>query len=114
MHGSAISHKELSRQNKAAQWRLDGLRTKSQMAMENVHVYFSTSEVKNQVKNQQICVPSRRDDRNHLCAGYALLRGALDEFQQVYRKDSVLAHAVRVIGAIEDTLYEYVNSKKEA
>ena len=84
------------------------------MAMENVHAHFNMSEVKNQVKNQQTNKPSKSADRQHMRMGYMLLREALDELEQVYRKDNVLAHAVRVIGAIEDTLYEYVNTRKEA
>lgn len=68
------------------------------------------------MKNRQISKHTKRADREHLRMGYALLREALDELLQVYRKDTVLTHAVRVIGAIENTLYEYVNdnNKKEA
>ena len=70
--------------------------------------------VKSQVKNQQINKPSKREDRKHLRMGYSLLHDALDEFERIYRKDNVLAHTVRTIGAIEDTLYEYMNARKEA
>lgn len=56
--------------------------------------------------------PSKREDREHLKAGYALLREALDELDQVFMKDSILAHAVRVLGAIEDTLYQEVTAGK--
>ena len=54
--------------------------------------------------------PTKREDREHLKAGYALLREALEELQQVYRKDNIMAHTVRVLGAIEDTLYQEVTA----
>jgi hypothetical protein len=54
--------------------------------------------------------PSKRSDRSHLRAGYALISEGLDELLQVYRKDNIIAHAVRVLGAIVDTLYEYINA----
>lgn len=56
--------------------------------------------------------PTKREDREHLKAGYALLREALEELQQVYRKDNIMAHTVRVLGAIEDTLYQEVTAGK--
>lgn len=52
--------------------------------------------------------PSRKQDLQHLRAGYALLKEAMDEFSQVYRKDNTLAHAYRVLGAIEDTIYQMI------
>ena len=54
--------------------------------------------------------PSKRSDRQHVRVGYALISEGLDELLQVYRKDNVIAHAVRVLGAIVDTLYEYINA----
>lgn len=54
--------------------------------------------------------PSKRSDRHHLRTGYALISEGLDELLQVYRKDNIIAHAVRVLGAIVDTLYEYINA----
>ena len=54
--------------------------------------------------------PSKRIDRSHLRAGYALISEGLDELLQVYRKDNIIAHAVRVLGASVDTLYEYINA----
>jgi len=51
-------------------------------------------------------------DVQHMRAGYSLLREALREFQQVVGKDNVIAHAVRQLGAIEDTLYEYTAFEK--
>ena len=55
--------------------------------------------------------PSKRQDLRHLRDGYALLKEALDEFQQVYRKDNILANTVRTLGAIEDTIYQYVSER---
>ena len=66
------------------------------------------------MKNQKINRPSRHEDRHHLRMGYSLLHDALAEFELIYRKDNILAHTVRTIGAIEDTLYEYMNARKEA
>ena len=58
--------------------------------------------------------PSRREDAEHLRTGYALLKDALDELQMVYRKDNVLAHTVRTLGAIEDTIYQMVTDRRNA
>jgi hypothetical protein len=52
-------------------------------------------------------IPNEKENAEHLRKGYALLREAVRELQRVYRKDNVLAHAVNVLGAVEDTLYEY-------
>ena len=57
-------------------------------------------------------MPSKREDANHLRTGYALIKEALDELLQVYRKDNTLAHAVRVLGAIEDTLYQEITDRR--
>lgn len=56
--------------------------------------------------------PTVKQDMQHLRSGYALLHEALDEFLQVYRKDNILAHAVRVLGAIEDTIYQMITSRR--
>ena len=53
-------------------------------------------------------VPSKKEDAQHLRAGYALLKEAVDELAQVYRKDNTLVHAYRVLGAIEDTIYQKI------
>ena len=53
-------------------------------------------------------IPSRKQDQQHLRAGYALLKEAMDEFDQVYHKDNILAHTVRTLDAIEDTIYQIV------
>ena len=53
----------------------------------------------------------RIEDNKHLYTGYILLTESLNEFQKVYNKDNVLAKAIRVIGAIVDTIYEYVAKK---
>ena len=59
-------------------------------------------------------IQSRRADAEHLRAGQALLKRAIDEIAQVYDKDNVIAHAYRVLGAIEDTLYQYNTEDRRA
>lgn len=51
------------------------------------------------------------EDRRHIHMAYVQLHEALNELQQVYKKDNILAHAARTLGAIEDTMYEYVIDK---
>lgn len=58
--------------------------------------------------------PSLREDREHLRACYALLNEAIDEIAQVYHKDNITAHAMRVMGAIEDTLYQVLTENRRA
>lgn len=47
-------------------------------------------------------------DQAHVNSAYANLREALNDLNLVLDKDNVLAHMVRQLGAMEDTLYEYV------
>lgn len=47
-------------------------------------------------------------DAMHLKMAYVHLHDALDELHEVFRKDNVVAHMVRTMGAMEDTLFEYV------
>lgn len=47
-------------------------------------------------------------DNLHLKMGYVKLHEALSELERVYAKDNVIAHMVRQLGAMEDTLFEYV------
>jgi hypothetical protein len=47
-------------------------------------------------------------DSAHLKMAYVYLHDALNELQMVWKKDNIIAHAVRVLGAIEDTLFQYV------
>ncbi len=47
-------------------------------------------------------------DSIHLKMAYVHLHDALNELQMVWKKDNIIAHAVRVLGAIEDTLFQYV------
>jgi hypothetical protein len=47
-------------------------------------------------------------DSAHLKMAYVHLHDALNELNMVWKKDNIIAHAVRVLGAIEDTLFEYV------
>jgi len=47
-------------------------------------------------------------DNIHIKMGYVKLHEALNELERVYAKDNVIAHMVRQLGAMEDTLFEYV------
>lgn len=47
-------------------------------------------------------------DNLHLKMGYVKLHETLAELERVYAKDNVIAHMVRQLGAMEDTLFEYV------
>lgn len=58
--------------------------------------------------------PSLREDKEHLRTCYALLNEAIDELAQVYRKDNITAHAMRVMGAIEDSLYQILTEDRRA
>lgn len=57
-------------------------------------------------------MPSKAEDREHMRKGYALLKEALDEFDLVYRKDNIMARTVRMLSAIEDTIYQYVTEER--
>ena len=48
------------------------------------------------------------DDQRHLNMAYVRMHETLNELQRVYRKDNALAKMVRTLGAMEDTLFEYV------
>ena len=43
--------------------------------------------------------------------GRAALLTALDELTQIRQMDNILAHAVRELRAIEDTLYQYTEGR---
>jgi hypothetical protein len=47
-------------------------------------------------------------DNLHIKMGYVKLHEALNELERVYAKDNIIAHMVRTMGAMEDTLFEYV------
>lgn len=47
-------------------------------------------------------------DDQHIKMGYIMLHKALNELQMVFAKDNTIAHMVRTMGAMEDTLFEYV------
>lgn len=66
------------------------------------------------MKTSEIVQQRKNEDKKHLYTGYVLLNEALNEFYKVYYKDNIIAHAVRVIGAIVDTMYEYTLTKKGA
>lgn len=52
-------------------------------------------------------------DNIHIKMGYVKLHEALNELERVYAKDNIIAHMVRQLGAMEDTLFEYVIPAKE-
>ena len=52
-----------------------------------------------------------RDDKIQVNKGYVALRQALTELQRVKHMDNILAHTVRTLGAIEDTLYQYATEE---
>ena len=47
-------------------------------------------------------------DSAHLKMAYVHLHDALNELGMIWKKDNIIAHAVRVLWAIEDTLFQYV------
>ena len=47
-------------------------------------------------------------DGLHIKMAYVQLHQALNELEMVFAKDNTLAHMVRTMGAMEDTLFEYV------
>ena len=47
-------------------------------------------------------------DGLHIKMGYVKLHEALNELEMVFAKDNIIAHMVRQLGAMEDTLFEYV------
>ena len=47
-------------------------------------------------------------DNLHIKMGYVKLHEALNELERVFAKDNIIAHMVRQLGAMEDTLFEYV------
>ena len=47
-------------------------------------------------------------DSAHIKMAYVHLHDALNELERVWKKDNILAHMVRTVGAMEDTLFEYV------
>ena len=47
-------------------------------------------------------------DGLHIKMAYVHMHDALNELQRVFAKDNVLAHMVNKLGAMEDTLWEYV------
>lgn len=51
-------------------------------------------------------------DRRHLNMAYVQLHDALNELESVFKKDNVLTHMVRQLGAMEDTLFEYITPTK--
>ena len=51
-------------------------------------------------------------DRRHLNMAYVQLHDALNELELVFKKDNVLTHMVRQLGAMEDTLFEYITPTK--
>ena len=66
------------------------------------------------MKTTETVQQRQNEDQKHLYTGYVLLKESLDEFHKIYHKDSIIIHAVRTIGAIVDTIYEYTLTKKGA
>lgn len=52
-------------------------------------------------------------DSAHIKMAYVHLHDTLNELERVWKKDNVVAHMVRTIGAMEDTLFEYIAPRKE-
>ena len=55
-----------------------------------------------------------REDQDRVNEGYVLLHEAYNRLVQIREMDNTLAHIVRKLGAIEDTLYEYTASERKA
>ena len=64
------------------------------------------------MKKNEATEKQRIEDQMHMYAGWVLLKEALDEFYKVRNKDSIMAHAVNVIGAVMDTIYEYIPRRR--
>ena len=66
------------------------------------------------MQDTQVRYSTRRaaQDSVHLKMAYVHLHDALNELERVWKKDNIVAHMVRTIGAIEDTLFEYVVPNK--
>lgn len=60
---------------------------------------------------RQAATRMAHQDSRRINAAYVNLHQALDELLMVVNKDNILAHMVRTMGAMEDTLYEYVTTK---
>lgn len=48
------------------------------------------------------------NDKAHLKMAYVHLHDTINELAQVFDKDNVITHMCRQLGAMEDTLWEYV------
>ena len=57
--------------------------------------------------------PLAANDAAHMKLAHLYMRQSLDELQQVFEKDNILAHMVRVLGAMEETLYQYATPRKK-
>ena len=87
-------------------------KNESQMAMVNVQYHYTTPTGVWQVKKNETTEKQRIEDQMHMYAGWVLLKEALDEFYKVRNKDNIMAHAVNVIGATMDTIYEYIPRRR--
>lgn len=47
-------------------------------------------------------------DQHRVNEGYVCLKEAYDKLVQIRHMDNILARTVRTLGAIQDTLYEYI------
>ena len=68
------------------------------------------SETLNAVRQYSTRIANQ--DRRHINMAYVQLHDALNELESVFKKDNVLTHMVRQLGAMEDTLFEYITPTK--
>lgn len=68
------------------------------------------SETLNAVRQYSTRIANQ--DRRHINMAYVQLHDALNELEMVFKKDNVLSHMVRQLGAMEDTLFEYITPTK--
>lgn len=54
-----------------------------------------------------------KDDQMRVNVGYALLHEAYNALVQIQHMDSPIARIVRVLGATEDKLYDYVTTDRK-
>lgn len=52
------------------------------------------------------------EDMTHLHIAHANVYEAMTALERVYGKDSVIAKAIRTLGVLEDTLYQYITTDR--
>ena len=63
--------------------------------------------------NQKYTDQMAARDNMRIKYAYVHLHDALNELEQVSYKDNIIIHIVRKLGAMEDTLYEYVMPNRQ-